>query len=149
MINYCNTCALFNKIKSVCGLTGRPVSETADYCSEHTNELLICDICHLPMLPTGCFIQDSTHIYCEKCNQYLNSCQVCDKFQICPFETDPNPIPKVVVNTKQQGNMRMQVQERNVEREKMFCYECCCWNEEYGCMKMFNIGCNKKIVTNS
>ena len=59
MINYCNTCSLCNKSQKVCGLTGLSIDPTASYCSEHTNELLICDICHLPILPTGCFIQDS------------------------------------------------------------------------------------------
>lgn len=149
MTKYCGTCAIFDKIKSVCGLNGRPVSKTADFCSKHTNELLICDICHLPMLPTGCYIEDANHIYCEKCNQYINSCQVCDKFQTCPFETDPNPLPKVVVKIIQNGNMKMQTQVRNEEREKLFCHTCGCWNEEAGCLKIFAIGCDKKIVTKS
>lgn len=148
-MEYCNTCILSDKNKKICQINGIRINLEEDFCSHHSTELEKCEICGQFMLPQGIwFEQDEEngiwHKFCGNCNKLLNTCQACDKFNICPFETDPDPMPKVVVKTIRQGNMTMQTQVKNEERIKKFCHSCNCWNEECGCMKTFNIGCDKK-----
>lgn len=147
MINYCETCALADKVKNICMMFGMSIKPEEDYCSKHRVELYKCEVCGRPMATLGILEQDDTgqwHRYCEECNKLYNTCQVCPNFQKCEFQTNPDPMPKVVVKTIQQGNMRMQTQIKNEERVKKFCHTCCCWNAESGCLKDFNAGCINK-----
>ena len=148
MMNYCKTCALRDEEKSICRLTGTIIDIKTDYCSRHVKELTICEVCQQPMLVVGSFVEKDSnevwHQYCGRCAQLINTCQACPKFQTCPFETDPNPMPKVVTRTVQQGNMVMQVQGRNPERVALLCPTCDCWNDEFGCLKEHGQGCCKK-----
>lgn len=148
MTQNCQTCFFAEKNQLVCRLSGLPIDLTKDGCSHHRREVDYCEICRKPMLPQGtiteCDKNGEFHHFCGQCNVFLLSCKSCGNNSICLFETDPNPMPKVVMKVVQQGNMRMQAQVKNEEREKLLCVKCDCWNEEYGCMKEFNIGCTKK-----
>lgn len=105
-----------------------------------------CEICGYPMELVGSFLeQDSEgewHQYCARCAELLKTCQAC--FAPCEFETNPDPMPKFVMKTVRQGNMMMQTQVKNEERVQKFCSSCCCWDENHGCMKEFNVGCINK-----
>lgn len=154
MIEHCRTCALRNEAKQVCQLTGIPINLDIDYCSKHTEDLTnVCDMCGSLMLAPGFVESDAegkVHIYCHRCNQLFSTCQLCDNVAKCEFETNPDPMPKVVMKTVRQGNMVMQTQVRNEERMKKICPSCSCWSDEFGCLKEFNIGClNKKTSRES
>ena len=146
MIKYCSTCRLHDKTKKVCLLFGTPMQDT-DYCSKHADKITLCDICGQPLLGTTYVEYDDEgecHQYCERCHQAFNTCQLCPSFQKCEFMTNPDPMPQVVMKTVRQGNMMMQTQVKNEERVQKFCPSCCCWNENHGCMKEFNVGCINK-----
>lgn len=53
----------------------------------------------------------------------------------CEFETNPSTIPKVVQQRIQQGPMTSIVQVKNPTRVEMFCKNCKCFDEEFGCLK--------------
>ena len=146
MIKYCSTCRLHDKTKKVCLLFGMPMQDT-DYCSKHADKITLCDICGQPLLGTTYVEYDDEgecHQYCERCHQAFNTCQLCSSFQKCEFQTNPDPMPQVVMKTVRQGNMMMQTQVKNEERVQKFCPSCCCWDENHGCMKEFNVGCINK-----
>lgn len=146
MIKYCETCRLHEKTKKICLLTGIPMKDT-DYCSKHANEIIVCDICGNPLLSPTYVEYDCDGIlrqYCERCHQAFQTCQLCPKFQKCEFMTNPDPMPQVIMKTVRQGNMVMQAQVKNEKRVQKFCPSCCCWDENHGCMKEFNIGCTNR-----
>ena len=146
-MEYCNTCACFNKNKNICGLSGIPMEGDKDYCSKHTDTILRCEVCGNMMLVPGSIIEiDSegkSHQFCPRCRELLKTCQTCSA--LCEFETNPDPMPKVVVKTVRQGNIQMQTQIRNPDRESKFCHSCGCYDEELGCKRQFNVACDKKI----
>lgn len=144
----CGSCVLKDKTNNFCQLLKFEINPDRDVCPKYLKEFEFCEICRQPLLPQSYILdmdkKEQLHQICQNCNRLLSSCQACSNFSICPFETDPNPMPKVVVKTMQQGNMTMQTQVRNEEREALFCHNCCCWQEETGCLKNYNIGCEKK-----
>lgn len=148
-MDYCMTCMLSDKGQKICRLSNRRIDLDTDYCSKHTAELVHCELCHNLTMPNQIIydidMNGKEHGVCGGCAKSLGTCESCNRIQTCLFETDPDPMPKVVVKTIQQGNMTMQTQCRNEEREKKFCHTCPCWNKECGCLKQFNMGCNKKI----
>ena len=148
-IKYCETCKVCVKEKGICQRHGIaiPVDLKKDYCSKHVDEIIICEVCRQPMIPPGIIEVDkdgNVHQFCDRCNQLMKTCATCPKVQYCAFDMDPNPMPKVVMQTVQQGNMTMQSQIKNPERIKLFCHSCKCWNEDAGCFREYNIGCIKK-----
>jgi hypothetical protein len=148
-IKYCRTCSLKDPNQLVCRLTGIPIDLDKDFCSKHATELTTCQICRSVMVEPGFIIDTGDKIlhYCSRCHQLLNTCQLCSKAGVCEFETNPDPMPKVVMQTVRQGNMVMQTQAKNEERIKKFCHSCHCWMGDGidACGKEFNIGCYKKI----
>ena len=147
MIKYCSTCRLRDKQKKVCLLFGVPM-EDRDYCSKHADEIILCDICGNPLLgPT--YVEDDGDEkllrYCERCHQAFQTCQLCSKMQECEFETNPDPMPKIVMKAVRQGNMMMQTQVKNEERVQKFCHSCHCWLGDGidACGKEFNVSCYK------
>lgn len=146
MGKFCKTCVYCDKAQSVCRVYGISVEGEKDFCPKHAKELNCCEVCGQPMILVGSFVeQDSKgnwHQYCVNCRELLKTCQTCSK--PCEFETNPDPMPKVVMKTVQQGNMRMQTQVMNPDRINKFCLTCDCYNEENGCKRQFNVGCNKK-----
>ena len=148
-IKYCRTCRLSDKDKQVCLLFGIPVNLDIDYCSKHADEIISCNICGAHMITPG-FVQEDAEgnwlKYCDRCNQLFNTCQLCSHARTCEFETNPDPMPKVIVKTVQQGNMVMQAQVKNPDRIAKFCHNCICWLSDGidACGKEFNIGCYKQ-----
>lgn len=144
---YCKTCSLRNEAKKICQLTGIPINLETDFCSKHIEDITnTCNICGQLMITPGFVEHTSEGVihYCEQCHQALNTCQLCPNVRKCEFHTNPDPMPKVVMKTVRQGNMVMQTQVKNEERVQKFCPSCCCWDENHGCMKEFNIGCVNK-----
>ena len=147
MIKYCNTCRLSDKTKKICLLSGISINLDTDFCSKHAETLKTCCICGGYVVEPGYIDWDGegeVHEYCERCHQLFNTCQFCPSFQKCEFMTNPDPMPQVVTKTVRQGNMMMQTQVKNEERVQKFCPSCCCWDENHGCMKEFNVGCVNK-----
>jgi hypothetical protein len=146
MMKYCKTCAYFDENKNMCALSGLFMDGEKDYCSKHADVLLHCDVCGNIMLTSGSILEiDSNgecHQFCARCAELLKTCQACSA--PCEFETNPDPMPKVVMKTVRQGNMQMQTQIMNPERVEKFCPSCGCYDQEVGCKRQFNVGCDKK-----
>ena len=143
MIKYCETCRFHDKLKKICLISGIPMEDT-DFCSKHAKEFKVCNICRGAIVGNVYYDHNAEGEliqYCERCHQTFQTCQLCPSFQKCEFMTNPDSMPKVVTKTVRQGTMIMQAQVKNEEREKKFCPSCCCWDENHGCMKEFNIGC--------
>lgn len=144
MIKYCRTCCLRNEAQKACQLTGVPIDLDTDFCSKHMEEPRTCSLCGGVLIGETFLVETAEgewNEYCARCNALFNTCQMCPKFQVCEFLTNPDPMPKVVMKTVRQGNMVMQMQVKNEERAQKFCPSCGCWDENHGCMKEFNIGC--------
>ena len=100
-----------------------------------------CAICGgAPEVPV--FSGDGTFIkyLCNQCSRIPKQCGLCTYGQTCPFETDPSPLPKVVLKTIQQGNMTAQMQIPNPSRIEVTCRtQCSCFSESQGCLKQNGI----------
>ena len=127
----CNSCALKTKDGYHCSLTSWEINPFEDSCFRHTRSITICEICNIPIVGTKYLelIGNTYHVLCTQCNAKMYTCQSCDKGQECLFLTDPSPVPKVTNKTIRQGNMIMQTQIKNPEREKITCTKCQCWIE--------------------
>lgn len=75
------------------------------------------------------------HYLCEECSAKTGTCFTCKMREECEFETNPSTIPKVVQQRIQQGPMTSIVQVKNPARVEMFCKNCKCFDEEFGCLK--------------
>lgn len=137
LIGKCGECALRAPNGVQCMLDGRAIS-AEDFCSNFKKTLIRCDICgHLmgttPILET---IDNTTYQSCPACNKAFGTCPTCDQARICPFETDPSPIPKVVQRKVQQGPMIAVTDVRNPERIRITCEKNCkCYDASFGCLK--------------
>ena len=78
---------------------------------------------------------DNFRILHRECAKKLGTCQTCVLANACEFDTNPDPMPKVVMQTIRQGNMTMQTQVRNPSRVEKFCNSCSCFSQENGCLK--------------
>ena len=149
----CGNCILYVQSQNICQLTNQSIDKEKDYCSKHLtqDDVFTCDICSKLCVPFDDVIvnidgNNFKHL-CSNCSATIKTCRVCENMPKCPFETDPNPIPKVIIQEQQFGNGKVQTQIKNPEREKLFCHDCCCWNtDENVCMKDTGFECkNKKI----
>ena len=86
-----------------------------------------CDYCGSPLKP---FVINENALACMNCLQSFNTCRMCSESQTCAFETDPSPLPKVVVQTIRQGPAVLQMQVKNPERVKLFCFPCKCFDQD-------------------
>lgn len=148
-VKYCQTCELRHREQNVCRLTGFLIDPEKDFCSKHADEIIPCDICGQPLLGSTYVEYDGEGNllqYCKRCHQLFNTCQLCEHAIVCEFETNLDPMPKVVMKTVRQGNMMMQTQVKNEERVRKFCPTCACYDENHGCMKEFNTGCYKQNI---
>ena len=139
MLKYCETCGILDPKTSVCRLSGQ-VMTNRDYCSKHKTRVETCDYCHMPTLEPF-FVRDGEnwHIYCAKCVKLLSTCAFCKRVEICAFETDPSPIPKMVQQQVRQGPMVSITTVMNPERVRITCEKGCdCFNSEFGCMREFH-----------
>jgi hypothetical protein len=103
--------------------------------------LIICDFCGNAMLPNQATVEPNGHISCPRCAQLNSACGSCSHATECLFETDPSPLPKVVVQTVRNGNMTIQQQVRNPAREEITCKKCNCYNDTWHCMRSFQSRC--------
>ena len=147
MWQFCKSCALRDYKTNVCMRTGDKVTED-DYCSKHIREIPVCEICGNKILITAnsMLIQDSKenwHTCCSSCSELFKTCQTC--VAPCEFETNPDPMPKVVMKTVRQGNMQIQAQVMNPDRVNKFCPDCGCYDKEFGCKRQFNVACEQKV----
>ena len=146
----CKTCGYLHPQHPVCQLRREQVDPIEDFCSKHREiyELTTCCICGEPVLNINLLLdvqEDGTIRYMHTaCGHSLNTCGACQYRSNCEFETNPDPMPKVVMQTIRQGNMVMQTQIRNPDRIRKFCHECPCFDPENECLKQFNC-CGKYI----
>lgn len=146
-MNTCKTCRLASLPQSRCQLTGLPITAD-DFCSKHvTEDLNFCQSCRKFLLAEDTILikNGNNHlIYCQSCASKLSACAYCRNAQICEFETNADPTPKVTLQQVRKGNMVMQTQIKNPERIKKFCHSCTCWSAETEeCYKEYGIGCDK------
>lgn len=107
-----------------------------------TANLFTCEMCGSKYLPHKATIEAHTgKVICPTCAQFMAACGSCQFSEGCAFETDPSPLPKVITQTIQQGNMRIQQQIRNPAREEITCKNCKCYNETNHCMRPFLSRC--------
>ena len=99
-----------------------------------------CETCRRPteqqvLCPDG----DNWHILCPNCASQLNTCSFCKKVNVCTFETDPSPLPKMVQKQIRQGPMISVTTEMNPERIRQTCEKGCdCFDANFGCMRQFH-----------
>ena len=102
--------------------------------------IMQCETCGRPteqqvLCPDG----DTWHILCHSCASQLGTCAFCKKVNICTFETDPSPLPKVVQKQFRQGPMITVTEVMNPERIRQTCEKGCdCFNADFGCMRQFH-----------
>lgn len=136
----CKSCVI--KMGNVCQLTNQQINPD-DFCSKWRNEIFTCCICGAGILDP--VIDEEQRIFCGQCAGSV--CRSCSGSRKCEFNENPDPTPRVIMQTQQQGNMVMQTQVRNPERERKFCYICGCWNGEH-CQREFGSCKNWKFILN-
>lgn len=145
---YCSKCVLSQPrldlyTKRFCFRYNIPVKDT-DFCSQNTKTLKTCECCgeQFADQPTllaktdeeNKFSYDAT--LCPNCAQALGQCGTCKQKDICSFETDPSPLPKVVQKQIRQGNMTAVTQIMNPERIRLTCEkDCPCYSPDFSCQK--------------
>ena len=131
MINKCDTCALYSKDNGICRRTS--LIEAPTHCCSHWCDTIpVCEVCGNQFIPLSTFVlcDNQYRTICQKCCDTLGRCPTCKYGRDCDFETNPIPIPPMVMATKQQGNMIMSSQVPNPERIKRTCaVNCKCYNE--------------------
>lgn len=144
-MKYCATCSLKAPDRATCMRTGAPISPTEDYCNHHTYTIYTCEQCGQLMTAVGTYIDhNSNKLLCAKCNDAYGTCPTCANGNACDFETNPSPLPKVVVQVVRQGPMTSQTQVKNPERIAITCAtNCGCYNNGI-CCKEFRTCANWK-----
>ena len=101
--------------------------------------IMQCETCGRPteqqvLCPDG----NNWHILCPNCASQLNTCAFCKKVNVCTFETDPSPLPKMVQKQIRQGPMITVTEIMNPERIRQTCEkDCDCFDANFGCMRQF------------
>lgn len=143
MIKYCKSCALANLKLLKCRRFGHNIHPDEDFCSKHCNEIPVCAICGQEMLKENSILDfkngDHVRVICQKCNELLNTCTLCQHGQKCAFDDDPSPIPKLIQKQVRQGPMISVTQVMNPERVAITCTKgCICYDPENGCLRQYN-----------
>ena len=70
-------------------------------------------------------------LFCENCAERFGTCYMCQHRNECAFETDTDPMPKIINKTVSQmgGRMITTTQIMNPERVEKFCKVCQCNSE--------------------
>lgn len=145
----CRNCSIADLHRNICRLSNLPIDPDNDYCSHGAKTLPTCSICRSPFISgTGLIIMenDIPHEICGRCAAAKNTCAVCTNGNVCEFNNNPDPMPKMVRRQIQQGNMVMSTEIMNPERIAKFCTTCKCYSEEYGCAKQNGDGCGNQTV---
>lgn len=134
----CNTCAYYSN--STCNLTRRPASPDHSSCAARISKDKIgpCDLCHSTSTLHVAIAANNTYLLCPNCFSSLGTCRTCASQPTCSFETDPNPLPKLVQKRIQQDNMVQVITVPNPERISALCTSCPCYNPEGYCNKECN-----------
>ena len=142
----CHTCRFRGlQAPEVCALYG--VKKPDDgYCDQHKrDEILTCDICGAPMKPSDSII-DENYIICPNCFKQLKTCNLCRFWNVCEYDTNPSPLPKVIQKQIRQGNMVAVTQAINPERVRITCEKGCkCYSTENGCLKQNGTCSNQEV----
>ena len=152
MKKICKNCLYLHPQQPICTLGLGNVDPATDYCPKFLtqgSEIGYCAICGGTVyIGYECFdwvAKDNAYrVLHRECAKKLGTCQTCVLANACEFDTNPDPMPKVVMQTVRQGNMVMQTQVRNPDRIRKFCHECSCFDPENECLKQFNC-CGKYI----
>lgn len=136
----CGTCVLPRYTRDgLCPFFKKKMSDTNPSCTEHRENINICDLCGNPFLEpaTLTHYKDEWKITCERCESLSGACPTCKKSNTCSFETDPSPLPKMVQRVVRQGPAQMMTMEKNPDRINITCKAGCnCWSAEGGyCMR--------------
>lgn len=141
----CNDCIYCVRANSHCAMLNIPVDIYKDYCSHLDTEPKICFVCN--RVSPNPLIDSATNNYiCPECLRNASTCSLCKSGQTCSFETDPSPLPKVVMQQVRQGNMMMQTQVRNPERVKITCANGCPCFQESECMRQYNQCAHQQFI---
>lgn len=91
-----------------------------------------CNYCgrENPQLIFTVFNDNAPTAMCPNCAQVIGTCGLCTNSVKCEFESNPSPLPKMVMKTVQQGNMIMQTTIPNPDRIKALCPSCACYSED-------------------
>lgn len=105
-----------------------------------------CELGNHPILPQNkvIFLDDAgtAHIVCDSCYAQLNTCGNCTKNLGCAFETDPSPLPKIVVASTAQSGMTIRQEVRNPERISATCAVACpCYSSTFSSCSRLNSIC--------
>ena len=83
-------------------------------------------------------------VICPNCNKLLGTCRTCQNGNLCTFETDPSPLPKIVQKQIRQGNMTAVTQVMNPERVAITCQKGCpCYSPDFSCSKQNRGACQQ------
>lgn len=136
-IKDCAHCALPSLNGGICPVFQTKPKDTKDSCPMFKHEIIMCEVCGQPIITrTNIDITENTiHYLCDNCLKQSGTCPTCKMRETCEFETNPSTIPKVVQQRIQQGPMTSIIQVKNPTRIEMFCKNCKCFNEKFGCLK--------------
>lgn len=120
----CKNC-YFGGNETCARITGLQINQESQACPLylHRDSVKICDCCRRAIIDT--VIYDEDKALCEDCSSKYNTCATCRRSLQCAFETDPSPIPPVIMKQTRNGNMVMQSQVMNPERIAITCAKGC------------------------
>lgn len=137
----CGKCAVLDKPTGICALTGHHVDPDADFCSQWTDNVQVCDICGRQFIGPGTLteVDGKYKQTCTSCDDVIGTCRTCENRNkgYCAFQdrsVRPD-VPPVIMKSMQKGNATFQAQVRNPERENIICVKCLCWKDDYGCCR--------------
>ena len=126
MLKSCHNCIYAVRADSTCARLQTSVDLQRDVCPFYASVPHVCSICHRTGRVEDLLIDAKTNqLICAECLAAASTCKLCAHNSSCDFETNPSPLPKVIVQNIRQGNMTMQTQIRNPERVKITCAAGC------------------------
>lgn len=133
----CTDCALLRYNNGICPYFQESFTSEDRACPKFISSLVKCDVCG-KFTPTAVWELDGDiiHQWCQNCAEHSGCCLTCNRNSLCAFETDPNPLPKVIQQHTRQGNTVTVTQVKNPKRIEVTCAEKCkCYSKELGCLK--------------
>ena len=143
----CATCIYVERASCECARLQTKVDLQADICPFYSNVPYICAVCNRIGSAEDIFIDSKTNKYlCGDCLAAASTCKLCANATSCDFESNPSPLPKVVMQNIRQGNMMIQTQVRNPERVKITCANGCICYQNSVCMRQMGSCGNHKCI---
>lgn len=134
----CGNCVLHQRNQGNCPILKQTIPADKPACPIFVREVFVCDICGNEFIQTPIIVmnEDTPKILCPDCGNNISGCRTCKERNSCLFETDPSPLPKMVMQQIRQGNMVMQTQTKNPARIDTTCKKgCSCFSQDFGCLK--------------